>query len=413
MANLIYVPKNTLSLATDPFSSALSQDAIHSKYAYANLHNNDPGFPAKDNAVTAWAFEMDFNVLSNGDLEAWAGLPLQPTGWTSDTVSQEAVEVHGGTYSAELGADGTMTQTIWVPAGWAFTVEVWMFGDGSDPINAYLINQYTGKQLNSSGAWVASAAFGAQTAAAWAKTTISTGTVESYTTCGNQHLVPLKLHFDNTGAGAAWVDDLSWWPHTNFFSAHGHNLQKFDVLTIESDDNAAFASATERLAVTGPTPQSAYYKKFAAMLTERYWAMTLAQNSLVNPFEIGEMWFGQYHTLAKLFRNDDHLRPVHMPQAESRNLAGRPYRRNLSNDPTGGVVMSFAGDATDHAELLEMHHRCEHGEQPMVVVPRDDETFAYMGFMPGSIPVRRGRPLNRYESDNIFFETMPFATPLL
>ena len=409
MDNLIYAPKNTLSLAADPFSSALNQDAVHSKYLYANLHIGDPGFPCRQNVLGNWAFEMDFNEMSNGNLELWDDA-TNPTDFTALNIAREDGEVHGGTYSAKFtGIASQLTQIIWVPAGEAFTIEIWGFGDGADPLTYYLINPYTNKQMNAAGAWVASAAFGSQTAAAWAKTTISS-TVESYSTCGNKHLVPLRLWVYNNGSGAAYTDDLALWPHTNFFSIHGHNLQKPDALVIESDDNAAFASGVERLSTTGPLLPS-YYKKFSSMLVERYWAVSLTNNSAMDKFEVGEMWFGQYHTLTKLFRNDDHLRPVRMPQAQSRNLAGRPYRRNLSNYPTGGVVMSFAGDATDHGELLEMHHRCDYGERPMVVVPKDSEALSYMGFLPATIPVRRGKPLNRYESDNIFFETMPFAVP--
>ena len=79
-------------------------------------------------------------LLLNGDFESWDD-PATPTSWTKvEDTAQEAVEMHGGLYSAKHTADGTkdLGQTITgIVPGNSYTITMWYkvdagFGDGTD-----------------------------------------------------------------------------------------------------------------------------------------------------------------------------------------------------------------------------------------------------------------------------------------
>ena len=76
------------------------------------------------------------NLLLNGDFEMWDDSNT-PTSWTKvESITQESVTLHGGTYSAKhVGGTKDLGQYIAITGGTTYTISLWYYvesGDGTD-----------------------------------------------------------------------------------------------------------------------------------------------------------------------------------------------------------------------------------------------------------------------------------------
>jgi hypothetical protein len=354
-------------------------------YDEENVANNVPSHPFRfDDAGTDDNLVADLDRLIYGDFENWA-VDTQPDGWeATGTVSKDAVVVHGGTYSCELAAEAEVKRIVWVPSGWDMDVESWLYGDGTYQMYAYLQNLYTGYWLNASAEWQsAKVIFGGRSAASWGAAS-RTFTVESYSTCGYQHLVPLEISFvHQTGGSGGYVDDVALWPHWDFASIHGHNIPPSITLRVQSDDNSGMSSPTNQVAFT--VIQPSFFGLPAATVTERY-ARLLLDGTVHQEKSayVGEWVLGQYKTLTKTFRYGvDYLRVMPINPASS---ISRTPRSDWSHR---GLNLDFRNTDTALTTMYEMLDRARGGADPFVVVPVDTESTVMFGYFPTTLSVNR------------------------
>jgi hypothetical protein len=354
-------------------------------YAAANVANGVPSHPFRfDDPGTGDSLKSDLNRLENSDFETWA-VDSVPDGWEdSGTVSKEASIKHGGSYSAKMLASSEVTQIRWVPSGWDMTVDCWLYSDGTYYTYGAIQNLYTGNWLTSGGAWQAAATnFGGVTAASWTQKTVEF-TVESYATCGYQHLVPLQVKFSHAASGAGgYVDDAALWPHWDFASVHGHNIPPSITIKIQSDDNLGMASPT--LQATSTVIQPAFYDKIGTPVKERYARLlfdgTVYQSSSVY---IGEWVLGQYKTLAKgMGLGPDYMRVMPITQESS---ISRTPRSDWSHR---GLRLDFTNNDAALTTMYEMLDRARGGADPFVIVPLDTEPDVFFGYFPPDLSVNR------------------------
>ncbi len=86
--------------------------------------------------ITAYSFGQE--MLTNGNLESWDD-STTPTGWSkSESATQEATTVHGGSNSAKVVATGTrdLTQSVSVDPGESYTITVWYYVESGDSKDA-------------------------------------------------------------------------------------------------------------------------------------------------------------------------------------------------------------------------------------------------------------------------------------
>ncbi len=355
-------------------------------YDEENVANSVPSHPFRfDDVGTDDSLIADLDRLTNGDMEAWA-VTTVPDGWevVTGTAAREGTIKHGGSYSCKLLASSTVEQIIWVPSGWDMTLDCWLRGDGTYFTQGYLRNLRTGNWLTSGGAWQASITnFGAQTAGSYAQFTRDF-TVESYSTCGYQHLVPLRLQFQHQASGTGgYCDDISMWPHWDFASIHGHNIPPNIAVKVQRDDNAAFSSATTEMTPT--VIQPSFFDTIGTSAKERY-ARLLLEGSAVQTksIYIGEWVLGQYKTLTKGHGyGPDYMRV--MPTSQVSAISRTP-RSDWSHR---GLRLDFTNSDAALTNMYEMLDRARGGADPFVVVPIDTESDVMFGHFPTDLSVNR------------------------
>ncbi|MCK4812930.1 MAG: carbohydrate binding domain-containing protein, partial [Candidatus Marinimicrobia bacterium] len=140
-------------------------------------------------------------ILVNGDFETWADAST-PTGWTKvENITQEATEVHGGTYSAKhIGGTKDLGQYVTATPGNSYTITLWCKVEAGDNSDARLWAYWKGAG-SSIGSAIESPYFGATDHSAW-----STWTTTLEAPAGAD-----TLYFEvrTYGGATAYWDDLS------------------------------------------------------------------------------------------------------------------------------------------------------------------------------------------------------------
>lgn len=371
-------------------------------YDEESVANNVPSHPFRfDDAGTDDYLLADLNRISNAGYESWAVDSVPDDYSASGTVVKENTIKHGGSYSCELAASAYIWRIVWVQSGWDMTAEAWFYGDAAQPNEGIIQNLYTGNFLTSGGAWQSgSAAWGSRTAASWGLVS-RTFTVESYTVCGYQHLVPLLYKFNRVAGGAAgYVDDVALWPHWNFASVHGHNIPPSIAVKMQSDDNSSMSSPTLHSTMT--VIQPAFFDTIGSMVTERYARLfldgTVHQEKAVY---IGEWVLGQYKTLAKgMGLGPDYMRVMPVSQASS---ISRTPRSDWSHR---GLRLDFTNNDAALTTMYEMLDRARGGADPFVIVPLDTEDDVFFGYFPSELSVNR--LFSNHQAYQIEFREMAF-----
>lgn len=376
------------------------------------LYDGEPGSVFRfGSADTDCVIDVDCNLVLNGGFET-DGTPFPPS-WTDISTgagapSKETTIKVSGSNSLKLtgGVDtAAVRQDITMLPGEAFSVDAQMYGDAADPCRITIRNLSSGSWLASGGTWSSTIVyFVSQTPASWSGSNLQSCTMESYALCGYEREVTLRIEIESDGTG--YADDVFIWPHTDFVSVHGHNIPMFIDAKIQHDSDSAYGSVTNPADGTMTLRQPAFMKVLASTITERYLRLLL-DGTTVSAAEIGELWMGQKKTLSQTPKHGL-VMPVSMPGDEVVTIAGQPIRTARAYHPTESLNIGFDLSDSEKTEVMEMMHRGNHGTEPVVFAPFDDEAAVYLGAFPLDIPANRAF-IQRYDMSGITLLGYPFT----
>ncbi|MHA2337483.1 MAG: hypothetical protein ACXACX_09275 [Candidatus Hodarchaeales archaeon] len=395
MSNVLIIPGQNFNILDRTISISSSNPGLG--FEEESVANYWPSHVFKFADVgTDDYIRADLSQLENGNLEEWNPDDVTPTGFeTSGTIAKESTIVDEGDYSAKIAADGYIKKVIWVLAGWEMTIVAALYGEVGYAMSAYVRNLFTGKYLNSSGNWVASAAWTTRTVASWNDESLSF-TVESYSVNGQNHLVPLEIKFEHaTGGTFGYVDDVALWPHYNFISIHGHNIPPLVVPKVNSDDNSSYSSVTRRDSFTAPVNQPSFYEKLSAMVTERYVELLLDGTTLQDQIYIGDWVLAQYDQLDHEMRLDTEAVKLH--RLQNRGSPNFPAARSDREHVEDLVFRYHTTIQAERVKIFEIYDRCRSGVDPVILVPHDNENLVMMCFLNHVMEYIRHEDPNHYE----------------
>ena len=398
MASIVYLVGKYANILNGAESVAGSSE--DSLYPAANLYDELPAKPFKFNAAGADdTIDVDANRLLNGDFEDWtAGAAGElPDNWEDNAqdpaydTDREGTIVDEGTYSLRIEAAGTdgyaIQQDFTVLSGWAMTATGKAYSTaGGKAADIRIQNLHTGKWLDANGDWQSTTDYVVRDDTAdtnWTSDTV-TFSVEPYSTTG-RHTCTLRVICWWEGNGAVtygYFDGVAVWPHVNFASIHGHNLDAGALITpkLQSDDNSSYSSVALLKTMTVIRP--AFYSKLGSLCTERYYRLLL-DGAHHEAGEIGQLVLGQYDTLARsISATSDPTMDHAQPQSRSTMPNRQIYARKLSDQKQREWSFDYVARTTaQREEILELAERCNHGVDPIVFVPFDDESAVLYGYL--------------------------------
>jgi hypothetical protein len=398
----------SLNLLGRGSTSLAAGTALASVYGAANLYDGEPHTPFVGNGVSAaYTFKVDTARGSNMDFETWSDASTPGTWSKEGTIAREATIIHGGTYSAKItGATGRLRQRFSLRSGSTFYLSLWLRGDGTAGLKIHIVDLATGKELNSSGAWVAPTgttywATG-PTAASWVQSQGAVRTEGYETTLLDQTEVQVTIGCHDAGSG--YADDASLTEAVDWLSVHQHNLDPGTAVTVESSWDDSTWTPLSKLDLA-PTQPECYAWNSGGPEHGRYFRVTitptLRQNyagiaASARPF-VGELVLGCAHQLAGGLihpaispMSDGSSTP--MARATSPALVERRYPRGtLPVRSLGGELLAISQAIRDSVER-NLFGRAQHGAGSLVVVaPASAETAVALGWLSGSCDWRRSQ----------------------
>jgi hypothetical protein len=412
MGNTIYLAglrSNILSQSTITISP--SENA---SFPATSLFNGAPGSVFRfSSASSDCSIALNPNLVVNGDFEDTT-TPF-PVGWTdissgSASLVQATSKIIHGSMALKLdpGTSGAAAarQDIEMLPGENFTVDARLRSDGVRITRVFVQNLQTGNYLSTTGAWVSPSTtwFVSRTPSSWSTGNPTQATVESYSAVGYKSKTTLRMEIQLLPNGLAYADKIYLWPHTDFISIHGHNIDPRITVKLQHDTTSAFTSATTAAEPT--IIQPAFYSKLSSSITDKHIRILFAGNPS-SAIEIGELWLGQYQTLSEPPVYGMGV-PTEMPVDEHFNVSGQVMRNARAYYPSESVEMKFLATETRKDELVQMLHRGNWGTEPTVVVPQDNEDKVYLGAMtPGLSGTRPLKTL--YDFNSISLRGFPFT----
>ena len=359
-----------------------SEDADFPK---ANLQNGFPWKPFRfGDLTTNQTIEFDCNVVVNPSFETDADGTSPPTGWTiptgGGTPDVSTAQASEGTKSLRLNAASEAAyQDVLVVPGNTYRLSASLYGDGTDPVNAYLYDPLSGKWLNSGQSWVT-------TKTAWATKT-PTGFTNSAINFvvepaedGHVGAGRLRIQFERPGSitGAAYVDSVYFYPKITVAAIAYHTLPFAWTLLVQSDDEPTFTSP----AAHGTLPANRFrtYLKFAGPSPDphRYWRFSF-EGTPVDGYRpwIGQPILGERKVMTDL--------PLHstagtLEISRMMPIAGTEDIPNAIADAYRfALTATWRNTATGLAQAMnEMLAGCYYGVEPLLICPKDDvQRFVY------------------------------------
>jgi hypothetical protein len=327
--------------------------------------------------------DIDLNRVLNGDFETYPVTPGAPTSWTDRStgdgaLAKETTIKNGGANSLKLTTttgEAIATQDVTVKAGWVMSMNGALYEASSGTVRLRVRNLETGNYLTSSQTWQAAATdWHTETAAAWDEKGPSTFTVEAYSV-GLRAEYTLRVEARITDASAtAYVDDVYMWPHWDFAAVFGHNLGGMITTKAQSDDNAAFSSATDQITFTTARPH--FYGEPSATVTERYLRFEFGGTNHT-PIAITELVAGQIVT-GQTPLLDSFGGGASMANTSVESQASQIFRTGLGDNPREDITLAFTMTQAQYDTYRQtLLLATKYGQEPVVLVPDDSSSDIY------------------------------------
>lgn len=346
-----------------------SEDAMFPK---ANLQDGFLYSPFKfdDPQEANPSIAFDNNIIGNGTFEADANLVSPPSLWRtlsgSPDVSTDQFLDGAKSLRLNLANEGAFQERLVAPAT-THRISAALWGDGTNAVNAYLLNMDTMEYLTSVAAWTTTkSAWATKVAAAW-ETFSLTYTLPA-PPIGWVGPVRLRLLFERPGtvAAAAYVDSVAMWPKITCAALLIHAIPSAFPIAIESADNSAFST---NLNDHGDLPAWAWksYLTFAGPATpQRHWryAVTGTLVGQRTPTWVTQPVFGERK---EFIRNPRFpiVTPRRMPQGGTEDQPS-----SEAKVPRYRLEMEWgANDSSLQQVADELVGGSRHGEEPVLVVP--------------------------------------------
>lgn len=416
-----YMSGDLLNILSRGTVSVTDSDA---NYAAANLYDSKPSKPWMAGSNAAKTISVDGNVLSNGNLDTWAG-STDPTNWvatvvspgtvtqttaTTEVVSGSAAKINSGSSgSAKIAKDFTMRAGERFVINGQYRVDAASTAGIIATARALLQNLTNGKYFSGSAWSTASTTYLVSSTSTAYTNQASSGQVESlasmlYPTC----TLRLTLQPSTSAAGNAFFDDWFVWPVWNYVSVHGHNTDPVSVVTILSSTDNFVTATTEK---TMTVKQPAFYSILTTENSRRHARVSWsnANTTAVGALYVGELVVGYSESLTRVqdhaARNPWQYGYVR-DQVRSQTPPGEEYVFQQSNNARQILRLPFTHtDSTEWLEFFrEIRLRTQDGEFPLVLIPDDTEDTVIFGRVGQTQEVQRtfGAP---YGSETDLFLT--------
>ena len=238
-----------------------------SSYPTVNLYDESPSKPWRASSVAAdIKITVDLQMTMNGGFES--GL----TGWTTvGSVTTSAV-ARTGSLAASIPDTAILIQDYTCRAGAKYHVGAWirqLTGTGTGTVYVQCLE--TGKYWNGT-AWVSSGNIGSNATTSYQEK--SSDLVVEGLDVTLSPLVTIRLLFGSLGGANTLVDDVEFWPWTDFVGVFGHRyVEPIVAPTLRSSTDNFAASDTVEATLT--IAQPAFYARLAAPVGRRYWQLRL------------------------------------------------------------------------------------------------------------------------------------------
>jgi len=315
--------------------------------------------------------------------------------WTSDCVGAsntaaldsaqhntgaKSLKLHLATAGAGNRASGYRDMTN-VPAGMTGSLSVALRGDGTIPVAFQVYLPQVGLWLQSDGSWGTEAYVWTRTTASWNTPTTLAVTLPGYATTRRQHvtvrLIAILEHA--TTAGDGWLDDVTFHPHWDFFSAHDHDLGPIDIELYESDDASTWA-----LVDTCDIEPRSFFWYSTTKRTKRYVRILVAGTNH-EPAWFGELWLAQALAVAES-PSINVGRADALPQIRSTpgHGLGTASVSALADTPQRTLLFDWiwSTEAAWAEFLTDVMERSGYGQWPTVIVPHSDDPDVLMVHFP-------------------------------
>lgn len=348
-----------------------------------NLQNDKPWKAFRfGSAETNPSIAFDCNMVADPSFETEAsGTSLPTTYWSvpagANTPDISNAQANEGSNSLRLDAasEGAY-QDFAVRPGGTYRLTCALYGDGTDPVNAYVLDLISGKWLQSGGTWTT-------TKTAWATRSTTAFATSSITltledpVLGHFGPAKIRVQFERPGSitGAAYVDSVYLWPKITMAATVFDTIPSAFPVAVESADDSAFST---NLTDNGDLPAWRFrrYLVFAGPATpQRYWRFNVTGSTFAGYLPwVGQTVLAERKTLTRNPGVDyEYLRTFPLVGTEDQPVGtAESTRHQLS-------AKWKSNTATGLTEMVEqMLASCYYGAEPLLIVPRDDRnTFIY------------------------------------
>jgi hypothetical protein len=173
----------------------------------------------------------------------------------------------------------------------------------------------------------------------------------------------------------------------NFVSIHGHNIDS-GVTAIQARSSTDNFSGSDDLEITFTKRNPAFYGQPAATVNRRYARIKFAGTN-GSPIQAGELFFGVTATPDKNPRVEEE-ELERRRQIRNETSAGEISVINLTDFPQrekGWIVRGLKSELDDLREAI--WETTNHGAEPLVIVPNDEEAEVLHGRLRNELGVNR------------------------
>ncbi len=358
----------------------VTSSSADSDWPLTSLYNYRPASEFRFNAAAADDYvELDSNVVSNGGFET-----STLSGWTdgsvgaSNAISEEGSIVDGGAKAMKLtlttsGSSNHTTgyQDIEARAGERWNFSAALRGDGtvSARLRIYIVE--AGRWLSSDlTTWASTAQDVDTVSAASYATHTGTFTLPSMATL-QRATVTLRVSIvaaEASGSGAAYADDVYFWPSWDFVSVHGHNLA-IPGITVQLRESTDAFSGSDDLVASPTVYRPTFHHHESTPCDYRYMRVKFVGTNH-EAIRLGEIVVGQALESAT-YPDNGYTRGFVWPGNRMTTPGNVRWARALGDALQRTYLLRFAFRSSANMREFrdEIVARSKGGLLPMVVVP--------------------------------------------